>query len=499
MKRRVSLFFACILLSLTVSVPIVQAAEFSTFDELSGKTIAMLTGAPFEELISSKVPDVGEFQYFASLPDMQLALRSGKIDAFFMNSAIAALISNNNDDLAVLPENLGEAPFGFAFTKGSPERDEWQAAFNEIDPSEIEAAWEKWTGADNSIKTIPEQDWPGKNGEVKVAACDTLEPMAYAGDDGKLLGFDIDVILMIAKKLDKHVKFTGMEFASVMPEVQSGKSDIGCGSIMITKERSELVDFIEYYPGAYQLVIREDGGAGEGAGFFEELKESFHRTFIREGRYKMVLSGLGLTVLMSVSAGLLGLLLGFGLVFLRRKNIGIFNGLIRGYAAIVTGVPVVVILMVLYYIVFGAVDLSAVLVAIVGFSLIFAVRVYTTVWSAIAAVDIGQQEAAYALGYPDGLAFRRVILPQARSVYIPMLQTQFVLLVKETSVAGYITVVDLTRAGDLIRSRTMEAFFPLIAIAIIYFLLTWLLTRFIKMVNQRLNEKSRRRRIKGVE
>ncbi|MEE3468487.1 MAG: transporter substrate-binding domain-containing protein, partial [Eubacterium sp.] len=214
MKRRVSLFFACILLSLTVSVPIVQAAEFSTFDELSGKTIAMLTGAPFEELISSKVPDVGEFQYFASLPDMQLALRSGKIDAFFMNSAIAALISNNNDDLAVLPENLGEAPFGFAFTKGSPERDEWQAAFNEIDPSEIEAAWEKWTGADNSIKTIPEQDWPGKNGEVKVAACDTLEPMAYAGDDGKLLGFDIDVILMIAKKLDKHVKFTGMEFAS---------------------------------------------------------------------------------------------------------------------------------------------------------------------------------------------------------------------------------------------------------------------------------------------
>ncbi|MEE3468663.1 MAG: ABC transporter permease subunit, partial [Eubacterium sp.] len=143
--------------------------------------------------------------------------------------------------------------------------------------------------------------------------------------------------------------------------------------------------------------------------------------------------------------------------------------------------------------------LSAVLVAIVGFSLIFAVRVYTTVWSAIAAVDIGQQEAAYALGYPDGLAFRRVILPQARSVYIPMLQTQFVLLVKETSVAGYITVVDLTRAGDLIRSRTMEAFFPLIAIAIIYFLLTWLLTRFIKMVNQRLNEKSRRRRIKGVE
>ena len=493
------MFVAWLLLSLTVTIPVAQAAEFSTFSELSGKTIAMLTGAPFEELISSKVPNVGEFQYFSTLPDMQLALRSGKIDAFLMNSAIATLVSNKNDDLTVFPENLGEAPFGFAFTKGSKERDEWQKAFDSIDPNEIQKTWEKWTGADDSVKTIPEQDWPGKNGEVKVAACDTLEPMSYSGTNGQLIGFDINIILMIAKKLDKHVKFTGMDFASVMPEVQSGKSDIGCGSIMITKERSEMVDFVEYFPGAYQLMIRENAGDVSGEGFFQGLKDSFYRTFIREDRYKMVLSGLGLTVLMSIAAGFFGLLIGFGMVFLRRKNILVFNGLIKGYSAIVMGVPVVVILMVFYYIVFGAIDLPAVLVAIVGLALIFAVRVFTTVWSAVSAVDIGQQEAAYALGYPDALAFRKVILPQARQIYFPMLQSQFVMLVKETSVAGYITVVDLTRAGDLIRSRTMEAFFPLIAIAVIYFLLTWLLTRLIRLINNKWNAKSRSRRIKGVD
>ena len=500
MKRRICLFVVWLLLSLTVSIPIARAAEFSTFSDLNGKTIAMLAGAaPLEKLINSKVPEVGEFQYFATVPDMELALRSGKIDAFLLNSAISTLLSNKNKDLTVFPENLGEAPFGFAFAKGSPERDEWQKAFDSIGKDEVQRTWEKWTGADDSVKTIPEQDWPGKNGEVRVASCDTMEPVAYAGEDGQLIGFDIDIILQIAKKLDKHVTFTGMDFSAVMPEVQSGKSDIACGSILITKERSETFDFVEYYPGASQLMIREEAVETGDEGFFQGLLNSFDRTFIRDSRFKTVLAGLGLTIAMSLFAGFFGYLIGFGLVFLRRKNKLVFNGFIHGYSAIVMGVPAVVILLVLYYIVFGAIDLPAVLVAGIGFSLISGVRIYTSVWSAVAAVDIGQQEAGYALGYPDGLAFRRIILPQARQVYMPLIRTQFVMLVKETSIAGYITVVDLTRAGDLIRSRTMEAFFPLIAIAIIYFLLTWLLGKAIDVFNRRLTAKSRNRKIKGVD
>lgn len=520
-KKYIGLFFCVICLALTLTVPVVQAAEdtqtevgeeqtdtgestetsgqktpeFKTFADLKGKTVAMLTGAPFEELIKSKAPDVGSFQYFANLPDMTLALKSGKIDAYLMNSAIAALMKNRNSDLAIFPENLGEAPFGIAFTKGGTLRSEWQQAFDAIDHADIEKAWEKWTGADDSVKVLPEQDWPGANGEVKVAACDTLEPMSYRGEDGQVIGFDIEIILMMAKQLDKKVKITGMEFASVMPEVQSGKSDVGCGSIMITEERSELVDFVEYYPGAYQLVVRADSEETKSEGFFEGLKESFYRTFIREGRYKMVLTGLLLTVLMAVASGLIGALIGFGLVFLRRKNIGFFNGFIRGYTALIAGIPVVVILMVLYYIVFGAVDIPAVIVAIIGFSLIFATRVYTTVWNAVQSVDIGQQEAAYALGYTDKMAFRKILLPQARPIYVPLLESQFVMLVKETSVAGYITVVDLTRAGDLIRSRTMEAFFPLIAIAVIYFLLTFFLAHLIRVASRERRKKHREYRL----
>ena len=473
--------------------------EFDDFSELSGKKIAMLTGAPFEELISSKVPNVGEFQYFANMPDMELALKSKKIDAYLINNAIAELKANVDEELAIFNEPLADSEFGFAFKKGSKERDKWQEAYDNLDDKLIDELWDKWTGSDYSAKTIPEQDWPGKNGTVKVATCDTLEPMCYLGDDGQLVGFDIEVMLLIAKELDVHVEFIGMEFAAIMPYVQSGKADVACGSIIVTDERKESMDFVNYHYAAFVLVVRALNSGSEKLSFWDGIKSSFNKTFIRGKRYKLILEGLGRTLIIAVMSGALGTLLGFLLVFARRRNNRVVNRLIAIYKGLITGVPVVVILMMLYYVLFGKTDISAVIVAIIGFTIIFGSRAFGLIWNAVENVDKGQREAALALGYSEGKAFRRVVLPQARGIYFPVLKTQLVMLLKETSIAGFITVVDLTRAGDLIRSRTMEAFFPLIAIAIIYFLLTFILAKILGLVDKRFVKKRKNVRIKGVD
>ena len=230
--------------------------EFTDYSDLSGKTVSMLTGAPFEELVREKAPDVGAFTSFNNMPDMLLALKSGKTDAVLINNAIATLAVNRNPELALFPQNLQDGAFGFAFAKGDPRRDEWQAAYDAIPEAEIRSAWDKWTGADESIKVLPEQDWPGENGTVRVAACDTLEPMSYAGEGGTPVGFDLEVIQMIARALDVHVEFTGMEFSAILSSVQAGKADIGAGSIIITAECAESVDFVEYYPAAFVLIVR---------------------------------------------------------------------------------------------------------------------------------------------------------------------------------------------------------------------------------------------------
>ena len=484
--------------------------EYTEFSDLSGKTVSMLTGAPFEELVKSKAPDVGEFTSFNSTPDILLALKSGKTDAFLINNAIATLAVNRDPELALFPQNLQDGAFGLAFEKGDPRRDAWQAAFDAIPREAIEAAWEKWTGADESVKVLPEQDWPGANGTVRVAACDTLEPMSYMGGDGALKGFDLEVILMIAREMDVRVEFTGMEFAAILSSVQSGKADIGAGSIIITEERAQAVDFVEYYPAAFVLIVRAQQAEAEeatAAGEVEDMSTqsgiaaSFNKTFIREGRWKLFLDGVLTTLLITVLTILFGTLLGFMVFMLCRNGNPVANLVTRFCLWLVQGMPGVVLLMILYYVIFGSVAISGIAVAVIGFTLTFGAAVFGLLKMGVGAVDGGQYEAAYALGYSNRRTFFRIILPQALPHVLPAYKGEIVGLIKATAIVGYIAVQDLTKMGDIVRSRTYEAFFPLIAVTVIYFVLEGLIGFLVSRLSVGFNPKRRKPAdiLKGVK
>ena len=475
-------------------------AEYSEYSDLSGKRVSMLTGAPFEELVRSKAPDVGEFSYFNNAPDTILALKSGKTDAFLTNNAVGALAVNRNPELALFPQDLDTSAFGIAFAKGDPARDVWQAAYDSISEETKNALWEKWTGSDDSVKLLPEQDWPGSNGTVQAAVCDSLEPMSYMGDGGQLIGFDIEMILLMAKELDVHVEFTGMEFSAVMSSVQAGKAQIGAGSIIATDERKQSVDFVEYYPAAFVLVVRafriETGGS-----FLSAIADSFQKTFIRENRWKLFLEGIGTTLLITVLSIILGTALGFGVFMLCRNGNPVANAVTRFCVWLVQGMPVVVLLMILYYIIFGKVAISGAAVSVVGFTLVFGAAVYAMLKSGVGAIDRGQTEAAYALGYTDHKAFYRVVLPQALPHFMPAYKGEITALIKATAVVGYVAVQDLTKMGDIVRSRTYEAVFPLIAVAVIYFILAAILTFIVNKIEIRidLRRRSRESILKGVD
>ncbi|MCR5342009.1 MAG: transporter substrate-binding domain-containing protein [Butyrivibrio sp.] len=478
--------------------------EYSTFEELSGKTVSMLTGAPFEELVKSKNPDVGGFTSFNSTPDMLLALESGKTDAVLTNNAIAALAVNRNQDLALFPQELKGGTFGLAFEKGDARCDDWQAALDAIPEEAVEAAWEKWTGADESVKVLPAQDWPGANGTVRVAACDTLEPMSYVGGDGEPKGFDLEMILMIAKEMDMHVEFTSMEFSAILASVQSGKADIGAGSIIITEERAQAVDFVEYYPAAFVLIVRNLNDAAVEVSDDERTDDgiafSFEKTFLREDRWKLFVSGVLITLIITLLSIIFGTILGFAVFMLCRDGNPAANLVTRFCLWLVQGMPMVVLLMILYYIIFGKVAIDGVAVAVIGFTLTFGATVFGLLKMGVGAVDIGQYEAAYALGYSKQRTFFKIILPQALPHVLPAYKGEIVGLIKATAIVGYIAVQDLTKMGDIVRSRTYEAFFPLIAVTVIYFLLEALIGLFVLRISVNFNPKRRRKEdiLKGV-
>jgi polar amino acid transport system substrate-binding protein len=285
---------------------------------------------------------------------------------------------------------------------------------------------------------------------------------------------------------------------SIFAAVSSGKADFG-GTLTQTPERSAACDFsYTVMPTTISVIVESKDGAARDESLFASLSSSFRKTFIEESRWKLILSGLGVTVLISVCAGSFGLLLGYVTVLARRSGIRWVGKLVDGYQALMGGIPLVVVLMVLYYVVFGSLNVAGEIVAIIAFTLAFGSTAGSTMWTAVDGIDVIQEETGLALGYTRKAVFHKIIFPQARQQFTPQLMGQFVSLVKDTAIVGYIAVQDLTRAGDLIRARTMDAFFPLISIALVYFLFCRLLAWLLRKVAANLDVTNHPRKIEGV-
>ncbi len=210
----------------------------------------------------------------------------------------------------------------------------------------------------------------------------------------------------------------------------------------------------------------------------------------------MLLRGLGVTLLIAAGAALIGSFLGTVVALMRLSNwkvgrksypLRVISGF---YVDVIRGTPVVVQLMIMYYIILTSPSVSKETVAIISFGLNSAAYASEMIRSGILAVDKGQTEAGRSLGLSNGQTMRRIVLPQSIQIILPNLFNEFIMLLKETSVVGFIGLMDLTKAGDFIRSRTYSAFFPLLTVAIIYFTIVSVLTRLFTAVESRWRAKT---------
>ena len=478
----------------------VPVPEYGTFDELDGKQIGLITGSTYDLLIEQSLGGTYDFSYFTSTADLIVALQAGKIDAFATDEPVARLAVNQNEGLTLMPEEVTEDNYGFFFAKGSSLVGKFDEVIDALEADgTLDALEAKWTGSDESEKTLPEQDWETPNGTLTMATHGLTEPMSYYRG-GAFVGYDIELALLVCKELGYGLGFTSADYSSIVAAVSTGKADFAGGAISITAERKEAVDFTRPgYFGSVCLVVRDANHQAERSGFFDGIANSFRKTFIEEDRWQLILSGLGVTILISVCAGVLGTLLGYATVLARRSGVRWIGALVDGYQAIMGGIPLVVILMVLYYVVFGSVNIAGEIVSIIAFTLSFGATSGSTMWTAVTGIDGIQEETGLALGYTREQTFNKIVFPQALQQFLPQLMGQFVGLVKETAIVGYIAVQDLTRASDLIRSRTMDAFFPLISTAIIYFLFCRVLAWALGKLAAHLDIHNRPREIEGVE
>ena len=219
----------------------------------------------------------------------------------------------------------------------------------------------------------------------------------------------------------------------------------------------------------------------------ENIGHELYKSLIYDKRYMYILTGLKNTLIISLFAVIIGFLLGTIIALIndsneKNGNFKILSTLGRWYVNVIRGTPMLLQLMIIYYVIFKSVDISPVLVGIIAFGLNSSAYVSEIIKSGINSVDTLQYESALSLGFNYSKTMIYVILPQAIKNILPALGNELVTLIKETSVAGYIGIVDLTKASDIIASNSYNYFFPLIITAIIYFILTTTLTKLLNKI-----------------
>lgn len=235
-----------------------------------------------------------------------------------------------------------------------------------------------------------------------------------------------------------------------------------------------------------------DSSPQEALSGWDKLVADFNLNFIEDKRYMYIINGFGITLLISAGATLMGIFIGFWIAIIRSTadrtgKLKFLNLLCKFYLTAIRGTPVVVQLLIIYFVIFGSVDINKILVAVIAFGLNSGAYVAEIIRSGINSIDRGQFEASRSLGlsYPQTVIF--IILPQALKNVLPALGNEFIVLLKETSVSGYIALQDLTKGGDIIRSQTYNAFFPLMAVAIIYLIIVIFFSKLLSKFEKRLN------------
>jgi len=229
--------------------------------------------------------------------------------------------------------------------------------------------------------------------------------------------------------------------------------------------------------------------------FLQNLADDFRRNFIEENRWKYIVEGLETTLIVTFLALVVGVALGFIVAIIRSTydktgKLKIMNFICNLYITVIRGTPVVVQLLIIYYVIFASVNIDKVFVAVMAFGLNSGAYVAEIVRSGIMAVDEGQFEAGRSLGFNYVQTMVHIIMPQAFKNILPALGNEFIVLLKETSVAGYVALQDLTKGGDIIRSRTYS-YMPLIATALIYLVMVIGFSKLLGILERRLRNSER--------
>ncbi len=483
-------------------------------EDLQQGTFACVMGSSYDELIPELFPEA-EVHYVTDWADECIQVEQGKADAILWEDSSLNELHNTYPSLTELPEPVSALKFRWCCqrdARGSALKEEIDAFIVSLrETGELEKIYEKWKNPESAPDRVEEYERTVPvRGTIRTVSSMDWAPVCYM-NNGNPCGFMVELLYRFAAGAGYELEEEYVDIQSMIAGFYAGKYDLIAYGMEYSPERAEVMNFTEplMKDDVYVIVQKARtaaAAAGEsgktdsgGKGFLERLSASLEKNFLRENRWLLLLQGLGITILLSVLSISLGTALGGVICGLRMSSKPLPQAIGRVYIRGVESMPIVLMLLIFYYVVFKNTNIRPFWVCVICFSMDFSAYASEMFRSGILAVPDGQKRASRALGFTGRETFLHVVFPQMVIHCLPTFMGQVISTVKLTSVAGYISVMDLTRVSDLIRSRTYEAFPPLILTALVYFLLAGLLTRLLRILSGRLDPARKKRQIGGVK
>ena len=465
--------------------------------EAPGTTFGSPTIDEWIKELEKRFPE-GKVRNYTTMADLYTALESGEIDAAMGFIDERKTMAETHPDLAYIEKPFTIVDLGFGTSKskkGEKLCRELNQYLSELKKSgEYDALRAKWEDPERNGDVMGTYTFSGENGRLRIVTGGLWTPMTfYIGET--LTGEFVEIMNGFCEWGGYQPQFETAAFSAELVGLASGTYDICADSVMRSEEKLQSICITEpLMKDEYYLLVRRESVqkvVSKISVFRKKMSDSIQRTFITEDRYKILLSGLGVTIRLALAAGLFGTLLGGFICFLRMRKNPLVSAFASLYIRVFRSLPVVVLLLVFNYLVFSGSGIGVFWVCVITFSIEFSAYCAEIMRGGILSVQSGQARAAAALGFSRLQTFFYVIWPQAITHFLPAYSGQFIATVKMTAVAGYISVIDLAKASDIIRSRTYEAFFPLFFTSAVYFILCSILVALLKIVEKKINPEQR--------
>ena len=471
--------------------------EIKSLDDLKTARIGAWPESGYELKARAMFPNA-KIVNLDFLSDLVQSLKQNKIDAFVVGKSYAENLKYEGVEVDYLPQSLGDVPISYIF----PKNERGQKICSQMNEfialieanGELDELKNKWLRSDESKRIFTKSKLSGENGKVIICTDAQSPPFVYLRE-GQIVGFEAEIIDKFCANYGYDYEIKVENFLTMLADVTTGKVDFGMDAFEILPEREKNMMFANPIHVEQAVAVINS----ESSGVFN-ITARIKSSLIDESRWKMILDGTLTTLTITFFSIIFGTLLGLAIYLLYREKTPA-NRLIDAIYRTLQGVPMMVLLLFFYYVIFGSINLPASAVAVVVFSIVMSISVFTMIKSGAESISGGQMEAALSLGFSERRAFIKFILPQVIRNNFANYQLQLNAIMLETAIVGYIAVQDLTRMADLIRARTYDAFIPIITIALVYLLLSKLLFLITDIISRKIESKNRKKTeiLRGVK